>query len=65
VLYQKPVRTIMAYPCIGLACPQIRRFSNPDKFYEGIATGVPDGQWHPANNVGEMNKNRFIAAAYR
>ena len=66
--------TIMGYPdqCLdaGLDCPRIRRFSNPDRTYQGDPLGVPgdipsssvDG---PADARRTLNATRGLVASFR
>ncbi|HLG29165.1 MAG TPA: M12 family metallo-peptidase [Candidatus Brocadiales bacterium] len=67
--YQEPngsFRTIMAYPngCT-YPCPRILHFSNPLVSYNGIPTGIPQGQPNSADNTTTFNNTAYTIANFR
>ncbi len=60
-----PFRTVMSYNCVGVYCPRVNYFSNPNVSYHGVATGVSDIQPDSADNAKSMNLRRIAMATYR
>jgi hypothetical protein len=54
-------RTVMAYEP-GLRVPN---FSNPEVFFMGVPTGIPEGTTNAADNARAINLTSFIVAGYR
>lgn len=60
--------TIMAYnDCrlLGLSCPNILHFSNPDVVFAGVPTGIPIGRLDAAHNTLSINRARKTIANFR
>lgn len=53
-------RTVMAQPP-GVP---IAHYSNPDVHFQGVPTGVPEGQPDAANNARRLNQSVAVAAAF-
>ncbi len=65
--YQAPnssFRTIMAYNCTS-GCTRINWWSNPDIYYNGIATGVVSTAINSADNRLTLNNTANIVANFR
>jgi hypothetical protein len=69
--YQEPTGefvTVMSYdwtgPCKPSFCPTIPYFSNPMVEFEGMATGIEQGQAESADNALAVNLNRHILENY-
>jgi len=62
-------RTIMAYntQCTdwGFNCTRIQYWSNPDVNYNGVPTGVPEGQPDSADNRKTLNNTALTVANFR
>ncbi|MBI2761419.1 MAG: hypothetical protein HYX51_08350 [Chloroflexi bacterium] len=66
-------RTIMAYnddckangPDPTNGCPRLQFFSNPDRQYNGVATGVAEGQPNAADNRKALNNTAETVAQFR
>jgi hypothetical protein len=58
-------RTIMAYRDDCGSCPRIQYWSNPDVLYGGIPMGVPEGQYHAADNRKTLNNTAWTVANFR
>lgn len=58
--FQGRFGTIMSY-----FYPQIGRFSNPRQICDGVACGVPEGQFQPADASRALNLVRNVVAAFR
>ena len=62
-------RTIMAYntQCAdwGFNCTRIQYWSNPDVNYNGVPTGVPEGQFDSADNRRTLNNTAYTVANFR
>jgi hypothetical protein len=62
-------RTVMAYntECSagGFYCTRIPYFSNPDVTYGGAPTGVPEGQYHAADNRKTFSNTAYTVANFR
>ena len=62
-------RTIMAYntECSdgGSYCQRLQYWSNPDVNYGDAPMGVPEGQYHPADNRKTLNNTAYTAANWR
>jgi hypothetical protein len=58
-------RTVLAYANACGSCTRIGRFSNPDRTYNGLPTGVPEDQPNPSNNVHTINNNLPLFAGFR
>jgi len=60
-------RTIMSYrKCTGSgSCTRLNYWSNPDKQYNGIAMGVPEGSAQAADNRKTLNNAAPFVANYR
>ena len=62
-------RTIMAYwrECDdkGFYCERIPFWSNPNVTYEGILTGIPEGEFDSADNTKTLNNTAYIVANFR
>lgn len=54
-------RTIMSYNVCSNSCPRVLHFSNPDVFYGGNRTGVPDQR----DNARTGDSTAAIVAAFR
>lgn len=62
--YQRPTngwRTIMAYACSGATCTRINYWSNPNKTYNGVATGTAATH----DNARVLNQRAATVAAFR
>ena len=62
--YQAPnkaFRTLMAYPCSGVSCPQINHWSNPNVRYNG----APTGNKTTADNARSMGQTAQYVANFR
>jgi hypothetical protein len=58
-------RTIMAYACGGVDCPRVNHWSNPAVPFNGIPTGIQDGDPNAADNHLTLEKTRTKAAQWR
>jgi metallopeptidase family M12-like protein len=61
-------RTIMAYDssaCPGGSCGQIPHWSDPNHTYDGLATGIPDGQPNPADNARALSNTHATIEGFR
>jgi hypothetical protein len=62
-------RTVMAYnqECYdnGINCARIPNWSNPDVTYEGVPTGVPQTEFHPADNRQTLNNTSCTVSKFR
>lgn len=68
--YQVPghFRTIMAYSCnqeTEEPCPRVNHWSNPDVDYEGVPTGINQGEQGSADNRLTLNNTAPIVANFR
>jgi hypothetical protein len=46
-------------------CPRIQNFSNPNVFYNGFSTGVPQGALNSADAAASLNATAFTVANWR
>lgn len=58
-------RTIMGYGDGCSGCTRINRWSNPDRTYNSVATGVAEGQANAADNRKTLNNTAVTVANYR
>jgi hypothetical protein len=58
-------RTIMAYPCATGNCPRVNFWSNPNVAYQGINTGILQGDPNAADNASTLRVTAAIAARWR
>lgn len=60
-------RDVMSYPCPGIDVPRLRLFSNPDRQYRGLATGIAyeSDPSRSADAARAINDTAAIVAAYR
>jgi peptidyl-Asp metalloendopeptidase len=62
-------RTVMAYnngcSAVGVSCTRIAYWSNPDKFYNGVATGVSSTAPNAADNRRTLNNTAYTVANFR
>jgi peptidyl-Asp metalloendopeptidase len=62
-------RTVMAYnngcSAVGVSCTRIAYWSNPDKFYNGVATGVSSTASNAADNRRTLNNTAYTVANFR
>jgi hypothetical protein len=58
-------RTIMAYSNDCSGCSRIQYWSNPDVLYSGQPMGVPEGQYHAADNRKTLNNTAWTVANFR
>ena len=61
-------RTIMAYAngcAAGRPCTRLNRWANPDLTFNGVSTGIPQGQIHAADNRKALNNGAPIVANYK
>ena len=58
-------RTIMAYSNDCQGCTRIQYWSNPDVLYGGQPMGVPEGQYHAADNRKTLNNTAWTVANFR
>lgn len=66
--YQSPAGkfyTVMAYASGCSGCSRIKYFSNPDVYYNGYATGIPEGQTDSADNRKTLNTTADTVAKFR
>ena len=59
----------MSYPnqcsASGISCPAITYYSNPNRTYAGLPTGVPVGMAGAAFAARKLRENRLGIAAFR
>jgi len=65
VATNKTWRTIMAYGNDCGNCTRVNRWSNPSLLYNGAPTGVPEGQFHAADNHRTLNNTALTVANFR
>ncbi|HEV8617482.1 MAG TPA: pre-peptidase C-terminal domain-containing protein [Methylomirabilota bacterium] len=65
VATNKTWRTIMAYGNDCSNCTRINRWSNPSLMYNSVPTGVPEGQFHAADNHRTLNNTAATVANFR
>ena len=58
-------RTVMAYNSSCFSCTRIPYWSNPDVLYGGVPMGVPEGQYHAADNRKTLNNTAWTVANFR
>lgn len=61
-------RTIMAYAngcAAGRPCTRLNRWANPDLTFNGVSTGIAQGQIHAADNRKALNNGAPIVANFR
>ncbi len=62
-------RTVMAYnngcSAVGVSCTRIPYWSNPDKFYNGVAMGVSSTSSTAADNRKTLNNTAYTVANFR
>jgi len=58
-------RTIMAYQCAGQPCPRENYWSNPAIVFNGIPTGIAEGQPDATDNAATLRQTVPIAAQWR
>jgi hypothetical protein len=58
-------RTVMAYDDACAPCNRVAYFSNPDNTYNGTPMGVPEGQYHGADNRKTLNNSALTTASFR
>jgi len=58
-------RTVMAYGNDCNWCTRIPYWSNPDVTYNGQAMGIPEGQYHAADNRKTLNNTAYTVSNFR
>jgi peptidyl-Asp metalloendopeptidase len=61
-------RTIMSYAngcTAGRPCTRLNRWANPDLTFNGVSTGIQQGQVHAADNRKALNNGAPIVANYK
>jgi hypothetical protein len=58
-------RTVMAYGNACSYCPRVQYWSNPDVLYDSLPMGVPEGQFHAADNRKTLNNTAYTVANFR
>jgi len=58
-------RTVMAYRNDCGSCPRVQYWSNPNVTYSGVPMGVPEGQFHAADNHKTLDNTAYTIANFR